>query len=173
MSLNTTPATVADGNAITGALWNLEVRDALTGIQAAWTVDGRASSVIWTAVTTNPVLGNGTLTSRYMRIGKTFDWQVLITMGSTTTFGTGSWQLTLPFAAFAVNTGDWQGRALDSSVSTTQGFPITADLTGTTTLQLRCANTVAGGQDRVTSVANPFAWATGDILSVTGRLELA
>ena len=173
MSLNTTPITWVAGNVVTAAQLNTEVRDVATGIQAAWTVDGRASSTIWTAATTNPTLGNGTLSSRYLRIGKTLDWQVVITMGSTTTFGSGFWLLTLPFTALAANTGDWQGRALDVSTSTTQGVSLTADLTSTTQLAPRCAPATPLSIDRIVNSTQPFTWATGDILSMTGRIELA
>ena len=53
-------------------------------------------TVSWTADTTNPSIGNGTLTGRYAQIGKTIMGNIFIKMGSTTTFGSGYWRFSLP-----------------------------------------------------------------------------
>ncbi|NYI05258.1 hypothetical protein [Allostreptomyces psammosilenae] len=50
----------------------------------------------WTAATTAPVLGNGSLVGRYTRIGDTVHVQVQLTVGTTTQVGTGAWQFSLP-----------------------------------------------------------------------------
>lgn len=50
----------------------------------------------WTAATTNPVIGNGTITGRYRRIGTTGHIRIVIRPGSTTTFGSGSYSVDLP-----------------------------------------------------------------------------
>ena len=51
---------------------------------------------VWTAATTNPVLGNGTLVGRYCQIGKTVWVKFRLTIGSTTTLGSGDWSISLP-----------------------------------------------------------------------------
>ena len=53
-------------------------------------------TVSWTAATTNPSIGNGTLSGRYTQIGKTVIGSISLTMGSTTTYGTGAWSFSLP-----------------------------------------------------------------------------
>jgi len=53
-------------------------------------------TVSWTATTTNPSIGNGTLTGRYTQIGKTIMGNILLICGSTTTFGSGTWRFSLP-----------------------------------------------------------------------------
>jgi hypothetical protein len=53
----------------------------------------------WTASVTNPVLGNGTLEGKYMRVGKQCFAKYRLVAGSTTTFGSGEWVFGLPFAA--------------------------------------------------------------------------
>ena len=53
----------------------------------------------WTATTTNPALGNGTLTGRYTVLGKTCVGDIYLLMGSTTAYGSGAWALGLPFTA--------------------------------------------------------------------------
>jgi transcription elongation factor len=52
---------------------------------------------VWTASTTNPAIGNGTLTGRYSVIGKTCIVNGVMTAGSTTTFGSGYWMFSVPY----------------------------------------------------------------------------
>ncbi|HUX69017.1 MAG TPA: hypothetical protein VMV41_00740 [Cellulomonadaceae bacterium] len=58
----------------------------------AWT----AYTPAWTATTTNPVLGNGALTGAYARTGKVVHYTILLSPGSTTTFGAGTYLFSLP-----------------------------------------------------------------------------
>lgn len=69
-----------------------------------WDADPRigywtAYTPVWTAQTSDPALGNGTLEGRYMRFGKTIFFRVVLTIGSTTTVGSNFWKFTLPFTA--------------------------------------------------------------------------
>lgn len=50
----------------------------------------------WTASITNPTLGNGSLTSRWCRIGRMIFWNGQLTLGSTSNGGTGVWYLSVP-----------------------------------------------------------------------------
>lgn len=63
----------------------------------------------WTG-TTNPVIGNGSLTGFFMLLGHMCDFYVVMTAGSTTTFGTGPYTFTTPFVS-AAPTGFTYGRA--------------------------------------------------------------
>ncbi len=75
MGLNTTPRSWAAGEIVTAAMLNTEVRDALIGLQAAWTA--------YTPTTTGITLGTGgTATGAYLRMGKTIFARVLITLGT-------------------------------------------------------------------------------------------
>ncbi|MEU1421467.1 hypothetical protein [Kitasatospora sp. NPDC005751] len=67
----------------------------------AWVAQGDWSSFspTWTASTTNPTLGNGTLVTRWTRVGRSITWMGSLTVGSTTSGGSGTWQMTLPVAA--------------------------------------------------------------------------
>lgn len=51
---------------------------------------------VWTGATTNPVIGNGSLTGRYTEIDGLVDFTAQITAGSTTTFGTGALRINYP-----------------------------------------------------------------------------
>lgn len=52
----------------------------------------------WTASGTAPALGNGTITAAYSRAGNLIDVLWDITLGSTSTVGTGTWYFSLPRA---------------------------------------------------------------------------
>ncbi|MGP3636207.1 hypothetical protein ACTU45_23090 [Streptomyces sp. 24-1644] len=93
--MTTTPRTWFSGEVPTGATFNAEIRDQFNAIFDAWT----PYTPSWTAVTTNPTLGNAVLIGRYMKVGRTCHVRVDLTMGSTTTYGSGGWALGLPFAA--------------------------------------------------------------------------
>lgn len=53
----------------------------------------------WTATTVNPTIGNGSLTSRWMRVGRMITWAGTLSAGTTTNGGTGVWSMSLPVAA--------------------------------------------------------------------------
>jgi hypothetical protein len=164
-----TPRTFASGATLTAAQLN-ENRDAWLGVTAAWTTDARSSAVVWTGTGTNPVLGNGFLISKYMQIGKTIDWEVRITMGSTTTFGSAGWLLNPPVAYGTTYLANFYARAYDASLSTSLGWQLNADLVSAA-VQITCAPTTQPNADRLVTSAIPFAWATSDVLSLNVRYE--
>lgn len=55
----------------------------------------------WSALTTAPTLGNGSIVSRYTNVGKTYTVSIHLSMGSTTKRGVGAWGFTLPAAPAA------------------------------------------------------------------------
>lgn len=91
----------------------------------------------WTASSVNPSLGNGTLTSRWARVGRMIHWIGSLTCGSTTTGGTGFWMMSLPATAATnsittygtsdyVNSGDneYLGVVGIASAGTTANFVV-------------------------------------------------
>ena len=54
---------------------------------------------VWTAATTNPNLGNGALVGRYQKTGATVACHINLIPGSSTTFGSGAYSLTIPVPA--------------------------------------------------------------------------
>lgn len=77
------------------------LRDALAGLTDAWT----SFTPTWTSTGTQPVLGNGTISGRYLQAGKLVIYRGRLDMGSTTTYGTGTWNFSLP-VAFDTNSGN-------------------------------------------------------------------
>lgn len=56
----------------------------------------------WTAFTTNPTIGNGTILGRWREFGDLVWVWVSITMGTTTTFGSGFYSVGLPHRSSAL-----------------------------------------------------------------------
>lgn len=164
MALNTTPATVAANDIATAALWNTEVRDALTGIQAAET----SYSPTWTSSGTNPVLNNGSITALWTRVGKMVDVIIVTALGSTTTIGTGIYSWTLPATARLGSRVAVNGGCIftDASASLDLGG-LTPMLGSTTTVTVR--NAAGGGLGATV----PVVPAVGDLISIAFRYEAA
>lgn len=53
----------------------------------------------WSAATTQPVLGNGTMVGRYAQVGRIYIAEINLTPGSTTTYGSGIYTFSLPTQA--------------------------------------------------------------------------
>jgi hypothetical protein len=127
----------------------------------AWT----AYTPTWTAATTNPVLGNGTLTGFYQRVGKTVHFWIKLSVGSTTTFGTGAYAFSLPPVA---NIDEQACAAVlrDSSVPTNYGM-VGWVQSSTSILNV---STSAGG---LFSATVPVTLANSDRFSMSGTYEAA
>lgn len=97
--MTTTPRTWVVGEVVTAALLNQEIRDQFNSFFGAWS----SYTPTWTAATTNPVLNNGVLVGRYMKIGRTIQYHINLIPGSTTTFGSGGYSFDLP--ATSANAG--------------------------------------------------------------------
>lgn len=121
---------------------------------------------VLTASTANPVIGNGVLRGEYSRNGSVIHVSVEYTVGSTDTFGTGTWRFSLPVTppgqtgSPTVELG--QGYCRQAAGATFE-FIQPVVIPGTAFAVLQRAG--AGGP-QVTNAA-PFAWATGDIVRFT------
>jgi len=93
--MTTTPRTWASGETPTGATFNTEIRDQWNSVLDAWTTYTPG----WTAATTNPVIGNGTITGRYLKVGRTVHLAITLIGGSTTTWGAGAFSFAAPFTS--------------------------------------------------------------------------
>lgn len=155
-----TPRTWVVGEVVTAALLNQEIRDQFNSMFAAWT----SYTPTWTSTSTAPVLNNGTLTGRYMKIGRNVLCQINLTAGSTTTYGTGNYSFSLPStaassgqatvgSAMLLAAARWNGTIVVSSAATTVGafFPISATNTRSDFLTATQPETLAAGhQARLT-----------------------
>ena len=120
----------------------------------------------WTGSTTNPAIGNGTITGRYRRHGKTVTATISIAAGSTTTYGSGHWIFTLPFTADTTVSPIGSAQILDSSTGTVYtGHVIHVN---STTMVVYSHNTTAP-----VGAAVPMTWAVSDTLRLTLTYEAA
>ena len=153
--LNTTPATWAVGEKVTAAKMTTEINNAMTNLQAGWT----AWTVAWSSTGTAVAIGNGVFYAAYNQVGKTITARFSVTAGTTTTFGTGNYQFTLPVtqaAAYSIN--DCMGTASFKRATGYSGSLIYAG--GGKCLVWYGAGATSG----VLSQTAPGAWASGDLI---------
>lgn len=120
---------------------------------------------VWSASGTAPVLGNGTLSGAYRQVGKTVTARGQLTMGSSTTFGSGGYRVSVPVAARSGSVSESAGVLwiFDSGVQTKVGACAFVDAT-------RLWLVVPTGDITAT---NPHTWASGDIIRWTIEYEAA
>lgn len=128
---------------------------------------------VWTASTTNPVLSNGVIAGRYTQVGKMVTCSIELTMGSSTTYGSGTWSLTLPVGARTSNRIGLTGLAIDQSSGTryfSYGYWVGPSSTATITyFAVSGANVISSSVD----LNSPFAWASTDTFMISGTYEAA
>jgi hypothetical protein len=128
------------------------ILSAVHGLTDAWT----AYTPVWTATTTNPVLGNATVDSAYIRSGKYVTYVGNITMGSTTTYGTGAYLLSVPVNLAAAARAIGIIYLSDASTPANDRMGL---LAGSSASQV--APLVSGGN---VSPTNPFPFAVSDAM---------
>ena len=135
--------------------------------QSAWT----AYTPAWTATSSNPS-GAASLTGKYCRIGNTVLFRVTLEMDGGTSFGSGTWLISLPVTAVAGITGGFPVASaflLDSSPYA--AYIGQAQLTSTSTARLVYQKVT--GEQGVVTPTTPFTWATGDTIVLSGSYEAA
>ncbi|WP_052685172.1 hypothetical protein [Lentzea aerocolonigenes] len=128
-------------------------------VGAAWTT----YTPTWTGDSSNPSIGNGTLTGAWTKIGITVMVRVSMLPGSTTTFGSGFWSFALPEAAATVPglgaNSLWVGLVYVFDSGTANRVGVCHVKSGGTAMTM----TDNGGGDTFRSTV-PQTWANGDYL---------
>lgn len=100
INLSSTGGLQGDGSAGTPLSVKLAPSSGLTldatGLKISGAGDWTAYTPVLTASTTNPSIGNGSITGAYSQVGKTVNFSIDLRIGSTTTRGVGRWYLSLP-----------------------------------------------------------------------------
>lgn len=100
----------------------------------SWSDPLHAYTPTWVSSGTQPAIGNGLLTGRYVKIGSLQYIGIILIAGSTTSFGTGAYRFSLPFSmnwtyavgmAFVVDQGTRYYTGIATPVSTTQVAVVT------------------------------------------------
>jgi hypothetical protein len=140
------------------------VTDNAPGVSQGNFIDIRRSTsytATWTA-SVNPAIGDGSIAGAFQRKGENCFFDLKVTMGGTTTYGTGIWLFTLPYTA----SRDQQVTAIAFDA----GGPYTVAgriLGGTNTMR------VAGVAGVLVQSTVPFTWASGDVLQVSGEYMIS
>ena len=122
----------------------------------------------WTSSTNGITLGNGTITARYVKIGKFVNWYFRFVLGSTSAI-TGNLTFTLPLTA-SQNNNYCDGIIYDTGVA---GYRCYGEIDGSTVYG-RVSNSAATyTTGTLFSSTVPMTWGTGDILVFTGSYEVA
>ena len=170
----TAPRTWAAAETVTASIMNAHVRDNLKALADGWV----AYTPTWTASGTAPALGNGTIVGGSITTGpKTLDFFILLTMGSTTTYGTGTYRFTLPASAASRGTGstiNMSGLLTDTSAGAAGKWGVQAcQFVTTSTIELLAPTATADSKLAIVGQLVPFTWANTDIISIAGRYEAA
>lgn len=131
----------------------------------------------WTAATSNPAIGNGTLTGYWRRVGDTGYYRIQVKAGSTTTFGTGAYYFSIPHTMDLNKVGSNTNTTLNlgdgySFKSGTNRYRHMVVYQSDTTVAVKNLLTVsgtnpvsvAGNQDLRSD--QPVTWASGDEINL-------
>lgn len=124
----------------------------------AWT----AYTPSWTADTTPPVIGNGTIEGKYMELGNLIVVRFAIKPGSTTTFGTGNYHVSTPIPSEPLDDALAIGHITLSGGASRYHYSLVLDTQG-----LRGAS----DSDAAWSPTAPFTMADGDAYIGQGVYE--
>lgn len=139
------------------------------GVGGGWT----SYPVAWTAGTTNPVLNNGYLSGKYRLVGNELCMvMVRIAPGSTTTFGSGQYRISLPFTAPQGAPIFMKGNALIAS-ALYEFVGWTSTLAGSATfVSLYVSNPTASINVSSWTNTAPATFASGHVLDMAGFYSL-
>jgi len=131
----------------------------------------------WTSSGTAPSLGNGTIVGKYVQQGKLVTFRVVLTLGSTSTIGTGQYNLSLPVNAINqdIATINGSGFAIDASAGAGGYYFIRPDVVDSvSSVRLRLYNSSAT-YATLSSLAHdtPFTFTTSDSINISGTYEAA
>ena len=165
-----TPTTQSAGATMTATIWNAQVRDNFKAIGDAWT----SYTPAWSSSGTQPVLNNGTSVGAWLSAGKLVHFRILITMGSTTTYGTGTYRFTVPTAALSLGAGSTINIAgLLTDTGTAIWGVQACRFISSTTIELLAPTATADARLAVVAATVPYTFANTDIISISGTYEAA
>ena len=153
-----------------GGIGNVHIAD-----DAAIAFSKLASSA-WTTFTPTwaggtPAIGNGTLSGAYVKIGRIVIATYNLLAGSTTTFGSGNYTLSLPLTASATPTTSTAIGVFNVENAGTQAYIANARIASTTTMSLVVIATDAN--TNLWSATHPFTFGDTDFVRGTIIYEAA
>lgn len=155
--------------------YNGNITDANISASAAIALSKLAAAAwqSWTPSWTNLTVGNGTVTAKYVQIGKTIHFRVNLTFGSTTSIS-GNVSLSLPATASSDYSSNFSIGDANSVDTGTDNFHGTVNLNSTTAMTPLYLAVTGSLIDRLSITSStPFTWASTDQLLLTGTYEAA
>ena len=166
----TPPKTWSTGDPLSAADLNTYIRDNENALSRFQTY-----TPVWTAYTTNPTLGNGTIIGRYIQLEEWIWVQIQLTAGTTTSGGSGQYQFTLPAAGATLLGGAEQslfGTINDLGVS--RYMCCAAIFSGATAFIVNGPGVwPSGGANQVWTATAPFTFSNGDTFNIAGIYRTA
>jgi hypothetical protein len=149
----------------------------ITDMRVSYGIGAAATYIPYTPTitgsTSGGTVGNGTLAGvRYIKMGKLVHYTGQITLGSTTSFGTGNMQVSLPINVGASANLDPLGFGWCYDVSTTNMYLVRVVAVGTSNLSLAYWGAFNATQ-AIIAAAAPVVWTTGDIIAWNTTYESA
>jgi hypothetical protein len=159
MALSWPVDTDDDGTGTTGTIHNNAWLQTLAAAINGWPLDTYTPA--WTGSGSNPALGNGTVSGKYIELGDLVIGGFHFTMGSTTTYGTSNYSMSIPVTASTT----WPGLCLVWAVDSSGGNALYSGFgTVFTTTTLLLTNKADPAVAWNTTTPIPFAFAQSDIL---------
>lgn len=125
----------------------------------------RSYTPSWTGSVSNPVLNNGSMSARFSREGKKIFFEVDLTMGSTTTYGSGVWFFSLPRTDLGVSPVTVTGPFWIQTAVGTATLGMVRIEPGLSKASLFFVNAGSAAQVRNNS---PYSWAAQDNIRFSG-----
>ncbi len=125
-----------------------------------------AYTPVWGNTGTANTLGNGSIVGSYFQIGKLVRFTILLTLGSTSSVGSGIMTLTLPVTSDVFGAGGATAIFSHTGVATYFGL----GLTSSTTIIALIDNAKPGVSVTATS---PFTWGAADTIYIVGTYGAA
>lgn len=124
----------------------------------------------WTATGTNPSIGNGSLIGKYSVMGKTVHVRIAMMAGSSTSFGSGNWQISLPVGV--TNTGV----GADGHVGIVRGWcasthRVAAAVTGANEPGSGVLSVFSDGSSSAWNSSTPGTWSNGAFFRIEMTYE--
>lgn len=120
----------------------------------------------WQGATTNPNIGNGTITGFYSRVGDIVTVSIRLLMGSTTTYGSGAWSFGLPFSIRSGVMAGFMAYLRDASASV--NYHRIAIIAGPNAIVQAFRGLADATNSNAMNATTPFTWANGDEIRITG-----
>lgn len=142
-----------------------------TGPAAAATPAWSNYTTTWSGSVSNPVLGNGGLHTHVTKDGSKVEFRLEITAGSTTTFGSGDYSVTLPYAPIGTHRYNFDGIVTVGA----NIYKITGVQSGGSTTLNLYTSTHTGSIQQLTPMTPtvPATLANGSIITIQGSYEAA